>query len=361
MTGNQEHGPLAWMAKNRIASNVLILILVIGGVVGLGTGIKQEVFPEVELEQIVVTIPYPGASPAEVEQAIVLAVESAVQGVDGVKDVRSVAAEGSATVIVQLLIGSDTRQAFSDVESLVGRISSFPADAERPNIRLISTRRQLISIVVYGDAGETTLHAVANHARDALLRDKRITSVDLSGVRPLEINVEVPQTNLRKHGLTLPGIAQRIRDTSVELPGGALQTDSGELLLRTAERRDEGPEFADIVVLSRPDGSRVRVRDIAQVKDGFRDNHQKATFNGKPAAMINVFRVGDQTPLEIAAAVKDHVTQLKRRLPNGIWLGRCSAPSSAPRRCDSNADETRCAPTCVYCSKRDVPSTTCND
>ncbi|MDH3654992.1 MAG: efflux RND transporter permease subunit [Myxococcales bacterium] len=326
MTGNEENGPLAWMAKNRIASNVLMLILVVGGVVTLGTGIKQEVFPEVELEQIVVTVPYPGASPAEVEQAIVLVVEEAVQGVDGVKDVRSVAAEGSATVILQLLLGSDTRQAFSDVKSVVGRISSFPADAERPNVRLVSTRRQVISLVLYGDVAETTLRSAANRTRDALLRDERITSVELSGVRPLEISVEVPQASLRKHGLTLTGIARRIREASVELPGGALQTESGELLLRTAERRDQGPEFADIVVLSRPDGSRVRVRDIAQVKDGFRDNHQNATFNGKPAAMINVFRVGDQTPLEIAAAVKEHVSELKRRLPKGLgvatWVDR---------------------------------------
>jgi multidrug efflux pump subunit AcrB len=299
------------MAKNRIASNVLMLIFVVGGVVALGTSIKQEVFPEVELEQIVVVVPYPGASPAEVEQAIVLAVEEAVQGVDGVKDVRSVASEGSAMVTIQLLLGTDKRQALSDVKSVVGRISSFPADAERPNIKLLSTRRQVISLVLYGDVEETTLRTVANRARHDLIHDKRITSVELSGVRPLEISIEVPQANLRKHGLTVFGIAQRIRAASVELPGGAVQTEAGEVLLRTAERRDDGHEFADIVVLSRPDGSQVRVRDIARVRDGFRENHQKATFDDKPAVMINVFRVGDQTPQEVAAAVKEQVAMIR--------------------------------------------------
>jgi multidrug efflux pump subunit AcrB len=138
--------------------------------VARGTGIKQEVFPEVELEQIMVLVPYPGASPAEVEQALVLAVEEAVQGVDGVKDVRSVASEGSAMVTIQLLLGTDKRQALSDVKSVVGRISSFPADAERPNIKLLSTRRQVISLVLYGDVEETTLRTVASRVGRAARR-----------------------------------------------------------------------------------------------------------------------------------------------------------------------------------------------
>ena len=319
-------GPLAWMAENRIAANVLMLVFVAGGVIALGTSIKQEVFPEVALEQVVVTVPYPGASPAEVENAIVLAVEEAVQGVDGVKDIRSVASEGSATVVVQLLLDVDRRQALSDVESVVGRITSFPADAERPNIRLLSTRRQVISLVLYGDVEETILRTVASRARDDLLQDRRITSVELSGIRPLEISIEVPQANLRKHGLTLSDIAQRIRSASVELSGGSLRTEAGEVLLRTNERKESGREFGDIVVRSGPDGSRVRVRDIAQVRDGLRENDLQATFDGQPAAMINVFRVGDQTPLEVAAAVKEHVSALKRQLPAGLdvatWVDR---------------------------------------
>lgn len=322
MTGNEERGPLAWMAKNSIASSVVMMILAVGGLLTLGMSVKQEVFPEVELEQVVVTVAYPGASPAEVEQGVVLAVEEAVRGVDGVKDVRSVASKGSAVVTVQLLLGTDKRQALNDVKSAVDRITSFPADAERPSISLISTRRQVISLVLYGSVEETTLREVANHARHELLRDPRITSVDLSGVRPLEISIDVPQANLRRYGLTLSGIAQRVRAASVDLPGGAVQTRAGEVLLRTTETRDDGEELGDILVLSRPDGSQVRLRDIAQVKDGLRDNHQKATFNGKPAVMINVFRVGEQTPLEIAAAVKEHVAELERQLPAGLHVTR---------------------------------------
>jgi multidrug efflux pump subunit AcrB len=326
MAASKTHGPIAWMAQNPVAGNVLMLILIIGGVIAFASSIKQEVFPTVELDVIRVTVPYRGASPAEVEQGVVLAIEEAVRGIDGVEEVRSVAYEGAASVNIQLLLGTDRRQALSDVKGAVGRITSFPADAERPNVNVVTNRQQVMSLVIHGEVDEAVLRAVAQGARRDLLQDERITSVELDGVRPLEISIEVSQANLRKHGLTLSGIAERVRAASVEVPGGALQTQGGEVLLRTTERRDDGQGFGDIVVLSRPDGSRVRVRDIAQVRDGFRENHQKATFNGETAAMIHVFRVGDQTPLEVAAAVKEHVAELEQDLPESLsvstWFDR---------------------------------------
>jgi multidrug efflux pump subunit AcrB len=314
------------MAKNGIAANVMMLILVVGGLATLSSSIKQEVFPEVDLDEIMVVVPYPGASPEEVEQGVVLALEEAVQGIDGVKEVLSEATEGAAQVKIKLLLGTDKRRALSDTKSEVDRITSFPADAERPTVSLLSNRQQVMSLVLYGDVEEAVLRTVAEGARRNLLLDNRITNVELAGVRPPEISIDVPQANLRKYGLTLSEIAGRIRAASVELGGGSLQTEGGEVLLRTSERRETGQAFADIVILSRPDGSRVRVRDIAQVRDGFRENHQKATFNGKPAAMIHVFRVGDQTPLEMAAAVKEHAARLEKHLPAAVsvasWVDR---------------------------------------
>jgi len=314
------------MAKNGIAANMTMLILVIGGLATLASSIKQEVFPEVDLDEIMVIVAYPGASPQEVEQGVVLAVEEAVQGIDGVKEVLSEATEGAAQVKIKLLLGTDKRRALNDIKSEVDRVSSFPADAERPTVSLMSNRQQVMSLVLYGDVEEAVLRSVAESARRQLLLDDRITNVELAGVRPPEISIEVPQANLRKHSLTLSEIAGRVRAASVELGGGSLQTEGGEVSLRTTERRETGQAFADIVVLSRPDGSRVRVRDIAQVKDGFRENHQRATFNGQPAAMIHVFRVGDQTPLQMAAAVKEHAARLKQHLPEAVsvatWVDR---------------------------------------
>jgi multidrug efflux pump subunit AcrB len=316
---DRERGPIAWMAKNGVAANVLMLVLIVGGLVTLASGIKQEVFPEVELDVVSVQVSYPGASPAEVEQAVILAVEEAVRGIDGVKKVTSTAMEGVGTVNVELLLGADKDRALNDVKSAIDRITSFPEDVERPTVSLISNRQQVISLVLYGDVNEATLRAVAENSRRELLRDPRITYVELSGIRPLEISIEVPQSQLRKYGLTLDEIAARVNAASVEVPGGGVKTQSGEVLLRTTERRDRGDEFGDIIVMSKPDGSQVRIRDIATVKDAFREIDKEATYNGKRAVMINVFRVGSETPLTVSAAAKEYVQELQETLPDGLY------------------------------------------
>ncbi|MEM9729776.1 MAG: efflux RND transporter permease subunit [Myxococcota bacterium] len=315
---DKERGPIAWMAKNAVASNVLMLVLIVGGLVTLASGIKQEVFPEVELDVVSIQVDYPGASPAEVEQAVILAVEEEVRGIDGVKKVTSTSREGIGMTFVELLLGTDQDRALNDTKSAIDRITSFPQDVERPVVSLISNRQQVISLVLYGDVDEATIRAVAEASRKEILRDDRVTYVELSGIRPLEISIEVPQAELRKYGLTLDEVAQRIRGASVELPGGAVKTDAGEILLRTTERRDRGEEFGEIILLSQPDGSQVRVRDIATVVDGFEENDREATYNGQRAAMINIYRVGSETPLTVAAAGKEYVQKLQETLPDGL-------------------------------------------
>ncbi len=316
---DKERGPIAWMAKNTVASNVLMLILIVGGLVTLASGIKQEVFPEVELDIVSIDLIYPGASPAEVEQAVVLAVEEAVRGIDGVKKVTSSATEGRASTFVELLLGTDKDRALNDVKSAIDRITSFPEDVERPTVSLLSNRQQVISLVLYGDVDEGTLRSLAENSRRALLQDPDITYVELSGIRPLEISIEVPQAQLRKYGLTLDEVAARVRAASVELPGGGVKTQGGEVLLRTTERRDRGNEFGDILLLSQPDGSQVRVHDVATVRDGFQEIDREATYNGKRAVMIHVFRVGTETPLTVSAAAKAHVEELQETLPEGLY------------------------------------------
>ncbi|MBW2422355.1 MAG: efflux RND transporter permease subunit, partial [Deltaproteobacteria bacterium] len=226
--------------------------------------------------------------------------------------------EGMGTVNVELLLGADKDRALNDVKSAIDRITSFPEDVERPTASLVSNRQQVISVVLYGDVSEATLRAVAENSRRDLLHDPRITYIELSGIRPLEISIEVPQAQLRKYRLTLDEVAARVRAASIELPGGGVKTRAGEVLLRTTERRDRGHEFGDILLLSQPDGSQVRVRDVATVKDGFRETDKEATYWGKRAVMINVYRVGSETPLAVAAAVKDYVAEIQETLPEGL-------------------------------------------
>ncbi len=310
---------IGWMTRNHVAANLLMLVLVVGGLIH-GRGLKQEVFPEVSLDRIQVAVAYPGAGPEEVEEGILLQIEENLTGVDGIKELRSRAGEGFGTVTAELVPGEDPDQLLQEIKSEVDRIVTFPQDAEKPVISKLLNRREVISLVVYGELGEHSLREQAELIRDELLGLPGITQVDLSGVRPYEIAVEISEETLRRYHLTLEQVAARLRRASLDLPGGLVKTEGGQILLRTKERRYLAPEYADTVVLVQPDGSQVRLRDIAQVREGFRETDEFARFDGHPAAMVRVFRVGEQKPTEIARTVREFVAARQAALPPSIRL-----------------------------------------
>lgn len=310
-------GPVAWMAQNTVAANLLMLVLIVGGLVMAGR-IKQEVFPEFELDIVNITVPYPGASPDEVEQGVLLVIEEAVRGIDGVKKVTATAREGAGSVQVELLLGSDPDKVLQDVKNAIDRVTSFPQDSERPVVSLIDNQNEVISLVIYGDLDEQTLRSLAEQTRDKLLQRPDITQVELAPDRPLEISIEVPQEKLRAYNLSLQQIAARVSAASVEIPGGELETPGGEILVRTDERRDLAEDFAETRILSRANGTDLRLGDIAELKDGFADNDVAAFYNGKPAMRVRVFRVGTQTPITVADAVKEFIDEEASSLPPGV-------------------------------------------
>lgn len=313
----KQRGPIAWMTNNVVAANLIMLFCLVGGVFSLSR-IKQEVFPDITADIVQVSVPYPGASPEEVEQGIILAVEEGVMSLDGVDEVTATASEGMGTVMIEMIEGGNLQRLAQDVKSAVDRIITFPEEAEEPRVMILSRRRQVIQLVIYGDADEAVLHELAERARDELLQNPNITQVDLSGIRPLEISVEVSQENLRRYNLTLDDIARRLRATSIEMPGGGLKTRTGEILVRFKERRDYGWQFARTPIISAPDGTEVLLEDIAEIKDAYRDVDQYATFNGQRAVMIDVFRIGDQTPIQVSDAVREQLKDLRAMLPAGI-------------------------------------------
>jgi multidrug efflux pump subunit AcrB len=310
-------GALAWMTRNSVAANLIMAALIFGGLLFL-TRVKQEVFPEFELDIITVVVPYPGASPEEVEKAVTRTIEETVRGIDGIKAVTSVSSEGAASVMIELLLDANPNKALNDVKAAVDRIASFPANVEEPITSRVDIKREVVSLVLYGEASEKAIRALAESVRDGLLADPRITQVELTGVRPLEISVEVPRENLRAYGLTLDQVAAAIRDANVEVPAGAIKTERGEILLRTAERRDFGRDFHDIVVLSGSDGSRLRLGELASIDDSFRETDQEAYFNGKPGVALQVYRVGDETPTQVSDAVHEYIEANERSLPVGM-------------------------------------------
>jgi multidrug efflux pump subunit AcrB len=305
------------MAGNSVAANLGMVVIIAGGLLGLSS-VKQEVFPEFALPMINIQVPYPGASPAEVEQGIILALEEAVSGIDGVKRVTATALEGSATVSVELLLGADPDTVLSDVTSAVDRIQTFPEEAEEPTISVPSMQMQVISMVLAGDQPLSTLHELAERARRQLLDHPEITQVELDGVRPLEISIEVPREALEAYGLTLDGIARQVRAASVELPGGGVETRGGEILVRMADRRRRGNQFGQIVLRGTNTGAELRLGDIASIRDGYADTDQESTYNGQRAVRLTAYRVGDETPAGVAAAVKEYARQLQEEQPEGI-------------------------------------------
>ena len=312
-------GPLAWMTSNAVAANLLMVMLIAGGLLMMPR-IKQEVFPEANADIITISMAYPGASPEEVEEGIVMAIEEAVQGLDGVKEVTSTASEGVGSVVVELLTGHDHDDALADVRTAVDRITSFPEEVERPDIAIMSNRSRAIALVIHGNLEELTLRELAEEARADLLQNHNITLVEIDGVRPLEISIEISQSNLRRYGVTLEQVAQAVRRSSIDLPSGGIRTDGGEVLLRLSERREIGSEFEEIIVLSRPDGTAVSLADIAIVDDGFRENDQETYFNGERAVRVNVFRVGNQTPIEVSEAVHDYMADRAENLAPGVSM-----------------------------------------
>ncbi|MCK5563964.1 MAG: efflux RND transporter permease subunit [Planctomycetes bacterium] len=310
-------GPLAWFASNHVASNLLMVLILVGGGFSL-VNMKIEVFPDISIDMVTITVPYLGASPSEVEEGVCLRVEEAIAGVEGIKRIRSTAFEGAGTVTAEIEEYADSRKALEEIKSAVDRIITFPVETEKPIVTEITTRNQVLQVVVYGDASERTLKSLAEQMRDDLTAMDSISQVDVTGIRKYEISIEVSEENLRKYGLSFSQVADAVGRSSLDLPGGSIKTRGGEILIRTKGQMYTGGEFEDIIVLTRRDGTNLRLSDIADIYDDFEDTDIATRFDGQPAAILLVWRLGDQDVLDITRDVKQYLAKTEASLPEGI-------------------------------------------
>ncbi len=313
-------GVLAWFAENHVAANLLMIFFIVAGVV-TGLTMKIEVFPEFSLDRIVVTTEYMEASPAEVEEAIIRRIEERVAGLAGIKRIDSTAREGSGTVTIEVMDGWDLKKLLDEVKAEVDSITTFPNEAEKPIVREVTQRSQVISLAVYGDAPETTIKNLAEEIKNEITNLPGITQADLFGVRTGEIHIEISEETLRRHGLTLGQVAEAVKRGSLDLPAGRVKTGAGEILIRTKGRRYYAAEYRDLPIITQTDGTKVTLGQIADLSDGFEDVDLFARFQGKPSAVIQVYRVADQSALAVAETVKKYAEQIRPSLPAGVDIG----------------------------------------
>ena len=316
----EARGPIAYMARNGVAANLLMFFILATGFFSLG-GLVQEVFPEISLDQVVISVPYPGATPDEVEESILRKIEEQIEAVDDIKEVRSTAAEGRGSVAVELELGADVGRALDDIKAQVDRIQTFPAGAERPEVSELTNRQSVIRLVLFGDVGERTLKELAYRTEDRLSELPVVSYVETTGIRDYEISVEVPLHQLRALGLTLADVANAVRGGSLDLSAGSIDTRDEEVRIRTTGQNYTQHDFEEIIVLSRPDGTVVRLGDIAEVRDGFRDVALIARHEGLPAVYVEVFRTSDEKVLDIVEAVEESLEEeVIPALPAGVGL-----------------------------------------
>ena len=310
---------IAWFAENRVTANLLMIVIIAAGLLSL-LQIKIEVFPEFDSDNISVAVSYLGAAPEEVEEGVCIRVEEAIQDLEGIKKIRSTAAEGVGRVNVEVKAGYDARQLLDDIKARVDGINTFPEETEKPVIQEILLRYQVINIAISGQTDERSLKIFGERVREELIDLPEISQVELSAARPYEISVEVSEGSLRRYGLTFDEVAQAVRRSSIDLPGGSIRASSGEISLRTKGQAHHGEEFENIILRSFADGTRLRLGDVANIEDAFAETDESARFDGEPTVLVQVFRVGNESALEIASAVKDYIKDAELRLPEGIQL-----------------------------------------
>ena len=313
------NGMIDWFARNPVAANLLMAFIIVSGLIGM-FNVRGETFPELELDIVSIQVPYLGAAPEEVEEGVNIRIEEAIQGIDGIEQITSTANEGSGTVMVEVALGAETRRVLDDIKTNVDAIETFPEQTEKPIITEVLARFRVVDIAVSGDTDEFTLKSIAERVRDDLAALPGISLVEFASARPYEISIEVSEDTLRRHGLTFDDVSNAVRRSSLDLPGGSVRSESGEILLRTIGQAYRGAEFENLVLMARPDGTRLHLGDVATVVDGFAETDQFGRFDGKPTILVSVFRSGDQSDMEIARAVEGYMAQAEASMPEGITL-----------------------------------------
>lgn len=310
-------GMIAWFARNSVAANLLMWILIAGGIFS-AFSIHKQVFPNFELNIIQVRVPYLGAAPQEVEEGVVIKIEEAIKDLEGIKKITSTANEGMAQVTIEVLDDYDVQLLLDEVKVQVDAIPSFPANTEKPVVYRQKATQDVLWVSIYGEANERQLKEYSKEIRDEIANLPGVSSVTVFGPRDYEVSVEISEAKLQEYNLTFTELVNAVRRSSVDIPGGSIRSENGDILLRAKGQAYTGVDFENLVLLTRDDGTRLLLGDIAMIRDGFVEDNGYALFDAKPAMNIRVQAVGDQNALDISKVVNQYLDEKKPKLPANI-------------------------------------------
>ncbi|PHS62334.1 MAG: multidrug transporter AcrB [Thalassobium sp.] len=312
-------GPVAWMARHGVAPNLLMAFLIIGGFL-MSLNIRKEFIPSYEADMVIVSVGYAGATPSEMEQGVILPIENELSAIDGLKEVVSTASQGSAQISAELENGVDRQQAYQDIQQAVNRISTFPAQMERPLVRIASRSIDVIELALFGPLDQFGLKRLGEQIKDQLLESPDITKVELRGINDEEIHVEISQNDLQRYGLKLSDVAAIIGNNAIEQSAGSVKTEGGDILVTLDDRLYWAEEFRQLPLISDASGVQLRLGDVAKVRDGFSDSNREITYNGKTSMSFKIYRAESQTPLTVVEAVYEKLDEIRPQLPPGMSL-----------------------------------------
>jgi len=319
VSDSQSRGIIAWFARNHVAANLLMLVIIAAGLASAFT-IQRAMMPRFDFDIIFVSVAYPGAAPEEVEKGVVMRIEEAINDLDGIKRVESDSLESVGRLMIEPEDGVDVSRLLDDVQNRIDGISHFPEQAEEPVVSLPELLFPALTIQLSGALDERSMKALADEMRRELLTHAEVSSAEVVGARDYEISVEISEQLLREYHLTLGDVAGIIAASSLDLPAGSVRTRNGDIMLRTMGQAYVQQDFEQIVLKTWPDGTRLLLGDIATVHDGFEDVSGFTMFDGRYSLGVNVFGMGKQDIIETADVARAYVEGKQAQLPPGVNL-----------------------------------------
>ena len=319
MRKNNNEGIIGWFVRNPVAAN-LLMFAIIGLGLYSGINLRKQTTPDFDINYVSVRVPYLGAAPEEVEEGVVIKIEEAIQDTKGILKLKSTASEGMGSVRAEIEIDADINEVLNEIKAKVDAISTFPDLTEKPVVYKVEVPTGILFVSIYGDIDEYQRKDIAESIKDELLDYPEIKSINMMGDRPYEISIEVTENTLREYDLTMSEVSAAIRESSIDLPGGRIRSDGGDILLRTKGQVYTGEEFGDLVLRTYPDGSRLLLSDVANIDDGFVESKSWGRFNGKPSLDMEILAAQAENEIETADRVKEYIKKRSSTLPDGVQM-----------------------------------------